>query len=83
MARLMAIVVALTVGDTPFLVSCRPWTIQGWRPFSVRIQPAVFMRNGRITAQTARRRNHFEVSAFLRRSSHTPHSASRKTRPAR
>ena len=75
--------VALTEGDTPFLVSIRPCTIQGWRPLSVRIQPAVFMRNGAITAQVAMIRNHLAVASVLRRTSHSPHTASRKTRPAR
>ena len=42
--------VAETDGDTPLAVFINPWTIQGWRPFSVSIQPAVFMRKGRITA---------------------------------
>ena len=64
--------VALTVGDTPFLVSISPWTIHGWRPFSVSIQPAVFMRKGRITAQTARRRNHFAVARVLAAQRATP-----------
>ena len=55
-----------TEEDTPFLVSMRPWTIQGWRPFSVSIQPAVLMRKGRITTQGAVRRNHLACSSFLR-----------------
>ena len=76
-------VVALTDGETPLRVSCRPCTIQGWRPFSVSIQPAVLMTKGTITAQMAMRQNQGEASSFLRRMSHSPHSESRKMRPAR
>jgi len=81
--HLERVVVALTDGETPLRVSCNPWTIHGWRPFSVSAQPAVFMMKGMMTAQMARRKNQVEVSIFWRRSSHTPHSASRKTSPAR
>ena len=58
--------VAETEGDTPFLVNMRPCTIQGCRPFSVSIQPAVLMRKGRITTQGAMRRNHFAFSSRWR-----------------
>ena len=44
--RLTTTAVVLTDGETPSLVSCRPCTIHGWRPFSVSTQPAVFIRNG-------------------------------------
>ena len=54
--------VALTDGETPTTVFIRPCTIHGWRPFSVSIQPAVFMRNGVTTAHTASRRNHRDLS---------------------
>ncbi len=53
--------VADTEEDTPFLVSMSPWTIQGCRPFSVSIQPAVLIRKGRITTQGAIRRNHLAL----------------------
>ena len=52
--------------DTPFLVSMRPWTIQGCRPLSVSIQPAVLIRKGRITTQGAVRRNHLAWSSLWR-----------------
>jgi hypothetical protein len=72
--RLMTIVVALTDGETASLTSWRPWTIHGWRPFSVSIQPAVFMRSGSTTAQTASRGNHLAVASFLRHSSQAAHA---------
>ena len=59
--------VADTDGETRrWAVFIRPWTIQGWRPFSVSIQPAVLMRKGRITTQGAMRRNHLARSSFRR-----------------
>ena len=54
--------VADTDGDTPLAVFMSPCTIQGWRPFSVSIHPAVLMRKGRSTAQGAIRRNHLALS---------------------
>ena len=38
--------VADTDGDTPLAVFIRPWTIQGWRPFSVSIQPGGVHQEG-------------------------------------
>ncbi len=55
-----------TDGDTPADVFMRPWTIQGWRPLSVSIHPAVFIRNGATATQGAMRRNHLERSSRLR-----------------
>ena len=54
---LMISSVVPTDGETPSLVSIRPCTIHGCRPFSVSIQPAVFIRNGDATAQVATNRN--------------------------
>ena len=34
------------------------WTTQGWRPISVKIQPAEFARNGNGMAMSDRRANH-------------------------
>src|SRR3954470_21342765 len=73
---LIQISVALTEGETPSAVFINPCTIQGWRPFSVSIQPAVFMMNGVTTAHTAARRNHLDVASLRRCTSHAPHSAS-------
>ena len=61
--------------ETPSVVSIRPWTIQGWRPFSVSIQPAVFIRNGKATAQVATNRNTRAVGSRRRQISHRPHRA--------
>ena len=58
--------VADTEAETPFLVNMRPCTIQGWRPFSVSIQPAVLITKGRITIQDATRKNHFARSSRCR-----------------
>ena len=41
----------VTDGEFALIVFIRPCTIQGWRPLSVSIQPAVFMTNGVTTAQ--------------------------------
>ena len=73
---LIQISVSLTDGETPSAVFISPCTIHGWRPFSVSIQPAVFITNGVNTAQIAARRNHLEVSSRRRYSSHAPHSES-------
>ena len=61
--------------DTPFFVNMRPWTIHGWRPFSVSNQPAVFIRNGAIANQVAKNWNqralqavtHAAMATFMRR----------------
>ncbi len=63
---LIQISVALTEGDAPAEVFISPCTIHGWRPFSVSIQPAVFMMNGVRTAHMAMRRNHFACSSRRR-----------------
>ena len=65
--------------DTPSLVSIRPWTIQGWRPFSVNSQPAVFIMNGAMANQVAAHRNQRDRSRRWRHTAHAPHSASRST----
>ena len=75
----MTIVVTLFDGETASRTSCRPCTIQGWRPLSVRAQPAVFIRNGSTATQMATRRNHLAVASFLRQSSHAPHSPTSST----
>jgi len=67
--------VADTDGETPLAVFMSPWTIQGWRPFSVSIQPAVIIKNGAITAHGAIRRNHLARSRRCRYTFHPPHNA--------
>ena len=64
--------VAETDGETPLAVFISPWTIQGWRPFSVSIHPAVLMRKGRITTQGAIRRNHLACPAACGRGATRP-----------
>ena len=75
--------VVLTDGEMPFLVSMMPCTIHGCRPLSVSSQPAVLIRNGSTTSQVAMRRNRLDVASFLRRFSHSPHSATSTTMTAR
>ena len=70
--------VALTPGDTPAEVLSRPWTIQGWRPFSVRNHPAVFMRKGATTAQVATARKARERSNRCLHTAHAPHRANKQ-----
>ena len=48
--RLIQMSVAVTERELALTVFCRPCTIHGCRPLSVSSQPAVFMRNGVITA---------------------------------
>src|SRR3954447_7808956 len=72
----------LTDGETPLAVFIRPCTIQGCRPFSVSIQPAVLMMNGSAATQTASRRNQPGRVSFPRQMRQHPHSAKRNTRPA-
>ena len=67
-----------TDGELASAVFCRPCTIQGCRPFSVRIQPAVLTRNGSGSDQTASRRNHGELVSRLR--IHSPHSDNSRIR---
>ena len=67
------------VGEMPSLVSMRPCTIHGWRPLSVRNQPAVFITNGSTAAHTATRRNTGEVASFFRYVSHSPHAPMSRT----
>ena len=70
--------------DTPSAVCISPCTIHGWRPFSVSIQPAVFITNGARTAQIASRQEPAATSADrLRHSSQPPHSDSRNSSPRR
>src|SRR5579872_5262069 len=67
----------LTVGEMPFLVSMMPCTIHGWRPLSVRNQPAVFIRNGSTAPQVATHKNSREVASVFRRIAHSPHAPMR------
>ena len=71
---LMTKEVKLLDGEIPFLVSMMPCTIHGWRPLSVRNQPAVFIKNGSTAPQTATHKNTREVASVFRRSSHSPHT---------
>ena len=75
--------VALTDGEFATAVFISPCTIQGWRPFSVSSQPAVFIKNGVTTAQTDRRRNHLERSRVPLRISQAPQRANAATSVAR
>jgi hypothetical protein len=77
--RLIHSVVVLTVGEIPFLVSMMPCTIHGWRPLSVRNQPAVFIKNGSTAAHTATHRNRRDAASFPRRISHSPHTEISRT----
>ena len=67
----------LTEGETPSVTFWSPCTIQGWRPFSVSSQPAVFITNGTGSTQMATRWNHLASASRLRQASHAPHSANR------
>ncbi len=51
-ARVAITAVVETPGDTASDVRNRPKTAHGWRPISVKIQPAVFARYGRADAHT-------------------------------
>src|SRR4029450_12202639 len=73
--RLIASSVVLTDGETPSAVVISPCTSHGWRPFSVSIHPAVFMRKGVKTAQVATARNNRDVASFRLYASHAPNSA--------
>ena len=75
--------VDVTEGEAAWEVFIRPCTIQGCRPLSVSIHPAVFIRNGRMTTQGATNRNHLAFSRVLRRSSHSPHRPNSRIRAAR
>ena len=76
--------VAETEGDTPLAVFISPWTIQGCRPLSVSIQPAVFIRNGTMTAHGRDAEEPLGVLEFLAgTSSQPPQSANSMTRVAR
>ncbi len=55
--------VVLTPGETPFAVVIRPKTTQGWRPISVKIQPAELPASISSGVAIAIRPNHFEVGA--------------------
>src|SRR5215469_919736 len=72
-----------TDGDSPCLVSMMPCTIHGWRPLSVRHQPAVLIRNGSTAPQVATQRKREEVASFPRRLSHRPQTPIRNTTMAR
>ena len=54
-----------TLGEFASAVCSSPCTIQGWRPISVRIQPAVAAMNGSAIATIAVRRNQRARSSRL------------------
>ena len=54
----------LTFGEFALLVSSSPCTIQGWRPISVRIQPAVAAMYGSAIATIAVHWNQRARSSF-------------------
>ena len=62
--RLIQSSVTETDGETPSSTFISPCTIQGWRPFSVSTQPAVFIMNGVTIAHVAASRNHFAVASL-------------------
>ena len=61
-----------TLGDTALRVRSRPCTTHGWRPISVKIQPAVLARIGSAIAHVVSRRNRRDRSSVPRQSSHIP-----------
>ena len=65
------------------MVSISPWTIQGWRPFSVSTQPAVPMMNGITTAHDATRWKRCAESSLRRQSRNTPQSPMSAAMPAK
>ena len=64
-------------GETASEVFSRSWTIHGWRPISVRIQPAVAARYGKAIATIAIRWNHRALWSLRLRYSHAPTAAIR------
>ncbi len=64
-----------TLGEFAWSVFSSPWTIQGWRPISVRIQPAVAAMYGNAIATIAVHWNQRAVSSFRFRYSHAPTAA--------
>ena len=71
--------VLVTEGELALTVFCSPWTIQGWRPLSVNNQPAVFIRNGVITAHTESHRKTLALCSVPLTSNQPPHSANSRT----
>ena len=63
--RLMPSHAVPTFGEVALLVSSRPCTIHGWRPISVRIQPAVAAMYGNAIAAIAVQWNQRARSSFL------------------
>ena len=55
----------LDVGETAFSVFSSPYATQGWRPASVRIQPAKFEKKGNAIPTIAARWNHFALLELL------------------
>src|SRR5262249_4146796 len=79
--RLIPGQVALTLGELAFLVSSRPCTIHGWRPISVRTQPALAAMYGNAIAAIAVRWNQRARSSFFFQYSHPPRAATRNISP--
>src|SRR5262249_47147624 len=75
--------VELTEGELALTVFISPCTIHGWRPFSVKNQPAVFIRNGVMTAHTPIAKNHFDRASVPLCTSQAPHRANSAISPAR
>ena len=67
----------LTLGEWASAVFSSPWTIQGWRPISVRIHPDVAAMNGNAIVAIAVRRNQRDFSSLRLRYSHAPTAATR------
>ena len=59
--------VVLTPGESPFAVVISPKTTHGWRPISVKIQPAELPASISRGVAIAIRPNHFDVGALPRR----------------
>ena len=62
--RLIQMSVEVTAGEFATAVFCSPCTIQGCLPFSVTNHPAVFIKNGVMTAHTPSNRNTLELRSF-------------------
>src|SRR5262245_33354344 len=78
-ARLIASQVVLTLGELASAVCSRPWTIHGWRPISVSIQPNEAATKGRNVFTTPAQRNQRAVASRLRRYRNAPTRAIRAT----
>ena len=75
--RLIPSHVAETLGEFALLVRSSPCTIQGWRPISVRSQPAVAAMYGNGIAASAAQWNQRASTSFFFQYSQAPSAATR------